>query len=189
MVRRMAGQAEVDLRAALEAYRTEEGLGPDDPRALATELAEVLLPVTLDALISWCEQQLGSEDDDEDTSLGDSLAEAVRTLLVNAILPRLISFAGEKVIENVAQVPPEEASDIWGELAAACVYLAGVSDDPADAVGAAAVVLLRVAEFLPEEFGRPLRSAVRCAAAIVALVSDSEPPALRVALAKDGVTG
>ena len=103
MLRRMAGQAEVDLRTALEAYRTEEALDPNDPRALTTELAEVLLPLTLDALVSWCEQQLHSGDDEEGTSLGDSLAEAVRTLLADAILPRLLSFAGEKFIENVAR--------------------------------------------------------------------------------------
>ena len=188
MLRRMAGQAEVDLRTALEAYRTEEALDPNDPRALTTELAEVLLPLTLDALVSWCEQQLHSGDDEEGTSLGDSLAEAVRTLLADAILPRLLSFAGEKFIENVAQVPPEEAHEIWGELAAACVYLARTSDDPAEAVGAAAFVLIRIAKLLPEDVGTPLGKAVRCAAAIIALASDSEDPSLRIALSSGGVT-
>jgi hypothetical protein len=185
----MAGQAELDLRAALEAYRTEEALDADDPRALATELAEVLLPLTLDALVSWAEQQLDSGDDEEGTSLGESLEEAVRSLLADAILPRLLSFAGEKVIENVAQVPPGEANEIWGELAAACVYLAGASDDPAEAIGAAAIVLIRIADLLPEDVGGPLGSAVRCAAAIVALASDSEDPSLRIALSTAGVTG
>jgi hypothetical protein len=189
MLRRMAGQAELDLRAALEAYRTEEALDADDPRALATELAEVLLPLTLDALVSWAEQQLDSGDDEEGTSLGESLEEAVRTLLADAILPRLVSFAGEKVIENVAEVPPEEAHEIWGELAAACVYLAETSEDPAGPVGAAAIVLLRIADLLPEDVGKPLGSAVRCGAAIIALASDSEDPSLRAALSTAGVPG
>ena len=105
MLRRMAGQAEIDLRAALEAYRTEEALAADDPRALATELAEVLLPLTLDALVSWCRAAARLRRRSRSTSLGESLAEAVRTLLANAILPRILSFAGEKVIENVAHVP------------------------------------------------------------------------------------
>ena len=61
----------------------------------------------IDALVSWCEKELDSSDDEQRTSLGDSLAEAVRTLLANAILPRLLSFAGEKIIENVAHVPAE----------------------------------------------------------------------------------
>ena len=186
MLRRMANQAEIDLRAALEAYRVEEALDPGSDRALATELAEALLPLTLDAVVSWCERQLDSHDDEQRTSLGDSLAEAVRTLLINAILPRILSFAGEKVIENVAHVPAEQADEIWGELAAATVYLAGASDDPAEAIGIAAVALSRIAALLPQDVGKPLGSAVRCAAAIVALVTDSEDSSLRSVLLTTG---
>lgn len=182
LLRRMADQAERDLRTALEAFRKQEKLAPDDPRALGTELAEVLLPLTLDALVSWCEQQLDSHDEDQKASLADSLAEAVRQLLVNAILPRLLSFAGEKVIENVAHVPAESAHELWGELAAAAVYLAGASDDPAEAVGTGAIVLTRIAALLPQDVGAPLGSAVRCAAAIAALATDSDDPNLRVVL-------
>jgi hypothetical protein len=182
MLRRMAGQAEVDLRAALEAYRTEEAFAPDDPRALATELAEALLPLTLDALVSWCERELDAGEEERE-ALGDSLAEAVRSLLTNAILPRILSFAGEKVIENVAHVPEEEAHEIWGDLAAATVYLAGASDDdPAEAIGIAAAALLQIADLLPKNVGAPLASAVRCAAAIIALASDSEDAGLRAVL-------
>jgi hypothetical protein len=189
MLRRMSDQAELDLRAALEAYRTEDALDPDDPRAVATELAEVLLPLTLDALVSWCEQQLDAGDDEQLTSLGESLAEALRALVADALLPRLLSFAGEKVIENVAQIPAEDADEIWGELAAACVYLAAASDDPAEAVGIAAVVLVQIAELMPDDVGAPLGSAVRCAAAIVALASDSDDPSLRVVLSTAVATG
>jgi hypothetical protein len=184
LLRRTAGQAELDLRAALEAYRKEEVLDPAEE--LATELAEVLLPLTLDAVVSWCEQQLDSHHDEQRTALADSLAEAVRTLLVNAILPRILSFAGEKVIENVAHVPAEEAHEIWGELAAATVYLAGASDDPAEAIGIAAVALIRIAALLPQNVGKPLGSAVRCAAAIVALVTDSEDARLQSVLLTAG---
>ena len=184
LLRRTAGQAELDLRAALEAYRKEEALDPAEE--LATELAEVLLPLTLDAVVSWCEQQLDSHHDEQRTALADSLAEAVRTLLVNAILPRILSFAGEKVIENVAHVPAEEAHEIWGELAAATVYLAGASDDPAEAIGIAAVALIRIAALLPQNVGKPLGSAVRCAAAIVALVTDSEDARLQSVLLTAG---
>lgn len=180
MLRRMSGQAELDLRTALEAYRA--GPNVDEDVALATELAEVVLPLMLDALVSWCEQQLDDDEDEQLASLGDSLLEAVRGLLVNAILPRLLSFAGEKVIENVAQVPPEQAHRVWGELAAACVYLAGEPDDPAEVVGIAAGVLVGIADALPEEVGVPLRRAVRCAAAIVALATDSDSPTLGAVL-------
>ena len=138
MLRRMSDQAELDLKAALEDFRKERNLAPNSDLALATELAEVLLPLTLDAVVSWCEQQLDAGDAEQLPALGDSLAEAVRTLLADAILPRLLSFAGEKVIENVAHVPAEAAHEIWGELAAASVYLAGASDDPGEAVEAAA---------------------------------------------------
>jgi hypothetical protein len=189
MLRRVAKQAELDLRTALQAYRTEEGLAADDPRALATELAEVLLPLTLDAVVSWCERQFDSHDDEQKTSLGDSLAEAVRALLVNAILPRILSFAAEKVIENVAHVPAESAQEIWGELAAATVYLAGASDDPAEAVGIAALVLSRIAALLPKDVGAPLGRAVRCAAAIVALGSDSDDSSLRAVLLTQPAAG
>jgi hypothetical protein len=184
LLRRTAGQAELDLRAALEAYRKEEALDPAEE--LATELAEVLLPLTLDAVVSWCEQQLDSHEDEQRTALADSLAEAIRTLLVNAILPRILGFAGEKVIENVAHVPAEQADEIWGELAAATVYLAGASDDPAEAIGIAAVALSRIAALLPQEVGKPLRSAVRCAAAIVALVTDSADARLQSVLLTAG---
>jgi hypothetical protein len=187
MLRRMSAQAELDLRAALEAYRTEQEVDPEI--GLATELAEVLLPLTLDALVSWCEQQLDADDDEQLTSLGESLAEAVRALLVNAILPRVLSFAGEKVIENVAQVPAEDAHEIWGELAAASVYLAGASDDPVEAVATAATALVRIADLLPEDVGRPLRSAVRSAAAIIALASDSGDESLRALLLKGDEIG
>jgi hypothetical protein len=180
MLRRMSDQAELDLRAALEAFRTAEGLAPNSDGALATELAEVLLPLALDAVVSWCEQRLDSGGDEQLPALGDSLAEAVRSLLADAILPRLLSFAAEKVIENVAHVPAEEASEIWSELAAACVYLAGTSDDPVEAVEAAAIVLNRIAEFLPQDVGKPLGSAARCGAAIVALASDSDDPSEKV---------
>jgi PQQ-like domain len=185
LLRRMSDQAELDLRAALKAFRTEKNLGPNDPLALETELAEVLLPLTIDALVSWCERELDSADEDA-ASLGESLGEAVRSLLTDAILPRLLSFAGEKVIENVAHVPPESADEIWGDLAAATVYLAGASDDPADAVGPAALVLVQIAGFLPADVGKPLGSAVRCAAAIVALASDSDDPGLRAVLSPTG---
>jgi hypothetical protein len=174
MLRRMSDQAELDLRAALEGVRTEAELAHDDELALGAELAEVLLPLTLDAVVSWCEQRLDSGADEQLPALGDSLAEAVRSLLADAILPRLLSFAAEKVIENVGHVPAEEAQEIWGELAAASVYLAGISEDLAEAVEAVAVVLNRIAEFLPENVGKPLGSAVRCAAAIVVLASDSD---------------
>ena len=180
MLRRMSDQAELDLRAALEAFRTAEGLAPNSEGALATELAEILLPLTLDAVVSWCEQRLDPGDDEQLPALGDSLAEAVRTLLADAILPRLLSFAGEKVIENVAHVPAEEALEIWGQLAAASVYLAGTSDDLVEAVEAAAIVLNEIAEHLPEDVGKPLGSAVRCAAAIVALASDSADTSQKV---------
>jgi hypothetical protein len=100
----VANQAELDLGTALEAYRTRRARR-HDPRALATELAEVLLPLTLDAVVSWCERQLDSHENEQKTSLGDSLAEAVRALLVNAILPRVLGFAAEKVIESVAPRP------------------------------------------------------------------------------------
>jgi hypothetical protein len=186
LLRRMANQAELDIRAALEAYRTEEALAPNSERALATELAEALLPLTLDALVLWCERQIDSDDDEQRTSLGDSLAEAIRTLLIDAILPRIVGFAGEKVIENVAHVPEEEAREIWGELAAASVYLAGASDDPAEAIGIAAAVLSRIAAYLPPDVGKPLGSAIRCAAAIVALASDSDDPNLRGVLLATG---
>lgn len=179
MLRRMSDQAELDLRRALEDFRTQEGYAPDSPSALATELAEVLLPLTLDAVVSWCERRLDAGHDEQLPALGDSLAEAVRTLLADAILPRLLSFAAEKVIENVAHVPAEEAHEIWGDLAAACVYLAG-SDDPVEAFGVAALALNRIAELLPADVGKPLGSAVRCAAAIVALASDSDDASQKI---------
>jgi hypothetical protein len=181
LLRRVAQQTELDLHAALEKFRTERTLTPTDPVNLATQLAEVLLPIVLDALVAWCEQQLDS-DDEERASLGDSLAQALRTLLANAILPRILSFAGEKIIENIAQVPPESAHEIWGELAAAEVYLAAASDDPEQAIGAAAAVLIRIAALLPSNVGAPLRSGVRCAAAIVVFATDSENPGLRAVL-------
>ncbi len=190
MLRRMSDQAELDLKAALEDFRKEKNLAPNSDLALATELAEVLLPLTLDAVVSWCDQQLHAGDAEQLPALGDSLAEAVRSLLADAILPRLLSFAGEKVIENVAHVPAEAANEIWGELAAASVYLAGATDDPAEAIGAAALVLSRIADLLPKDVGVPLGSAVRCAAAIVALASDSDDPSLRaVLMAKVGASG
>ena len=179
MLRRMSDQAELDLRAALEGVRTEAEAAHDDDLALGMELAEVLLPLTLDAVVSWCEKRLDAGHDEQLPALGDSLAEALRTLLADAILPRLLSFAGEKVIENLAHVPAEQAHEIWGDLAAACVYLAG-SDDPVEAVEAAAAVLIRIAELLPADVGKPLGSAVRCAAAIVALASDVDDPSQKV---------
>jgi len=179
MLRRMSDQAQLDLRAALEGVRTEAEAAHDDELALGMELAEVLLPLTLDAVVSWCEKRLDASDDEQLPALGDSLAEALRTLLADAILPRLVSFAGEKVIENLAHVPAEEAHEIWGDLAAACVYLAG-SDNPVEAVEAAAAVLIRIAELLPADVGKPLGSAVRCAAAIVALASDVDDPSRKV---------
>jgi hypothetical protein len=182
LLRRIAAQAETDLHTALEKFRTDQAWPADDPRALATELAEILLPILIDALVAWAEKEIDSSDEDRQ-SLGDSLVEALRTLLANAILPKLLSFAGEKIIENVAHVPAEQATEIWGELAAAGVYLAGAADDPAAAIGAAAMVLTRIAALLPQNVGAPLGHAVRCAAAIVALATDSDDVSLRVALA------
>jgi len=182
LLRRIAAQAETDLHTALEKFRTDQAWPADDPRALTTELAEVLLPVLIDALVAWAEKELDSADEDR-TSLGDSLAEALRTLLANAILPKLLSFAGEKIIENVAHVPADQADAIWGELAAAGVYLAGAPDDPAAAIGTAANVLTTIAALLPQDVGTPLRHAIRCAAAIVALATDSNDANLRGVLA------
>jgi hypothetical protein len=183
MLGRIAKQAEADLHTALESFRTEQALPANDPLNLGTQLAEVLLPIVIDALVAWCARELKSSDEDR-ASLGDSLAEAVRTLLVNAILPRIVSFVGEKIVANVAHVPAEQAQKIWGELAAAAVYLAGASDDddPTAAIGIAAIVLKEIAALLPANVGAPLGSAVRCAAAIVALATDSEDPNLRIVL-------
>lgn len=189
MLRRLSDQATIDVRSALQAYRTDQALASDDPRALATELAGVLLPLTLDALVAWCERQLDAEDDDERTSLGESLADAVRALLADAILPRLLEFAGEKLVEDLAQVPPETAHEIWGELAAAGVYLAGAPDEPLEVIGVAAVALTRIAALLPEDVGAPLGSAVRCAAAIAALATDSDDPGLRIVLSTTTAAG
>ena len=66
------------------------------------------------------------------------------------------------------------------------MYLAGASDDPAEAIGIAAVALSRIAALLPQDVGKPLGSAVRCAAAIVALVTDSEDSSLRSVLLTTG---
>ena len=182
MLSRVAGQAKTDLHTALENFRTEHGLAADNPRALATQLAEVLLPVMIDALVAWCEKELDSADA-ERSSLGDLLADAVRSLLFDAILPQLVSFAGEKIIQNIAHVPAEKASEIWGALAAAGVYLAAASDDdPGAAIGTAVMALNAIAGFLPANVGKPLGSAIRCAAAIVVLATDSSDPNLGAAL-------
>jgi hypothetical protein len=109
LLRRIAAQAETDLHTALEKFRTDQAWPADDPRALTTEIAEVLLPVLIDALVAWAEKELDSSDEDRQ-SLGDSLVEALRTLLANAILPKLLSFAGERIIENVAHVPSDQAT-------------------------------------------------------------------------------
>ena len=182
MLRRMSDQAELDLKAALEDFRKRRTSHPTvtSPSPRSSPRSSSHSRSTL-----WSRgatQQLHAGDAEQLPALGDSLAEAVRSLLADAILPRLLSFAGEKVIENVAHVPAEAAHEIWGELAAASVYLAGASDDPGEAVGAAALVLSRIAELLPEDVGVPLGSAVRCAAAIVALASDSDDPSLRAVL-------
>lgn len=186
MLRRIATQAETDLHTALEKFRTDQGWPADDARSLTTELGEVLLPVLIDALVAWAEKELDSKDEDRQ-SLGDSLVDALRTLLINAILPRILSFAGEKIVENVAHVPAEQANEIWGELAAAGVYLAGASDDPAAVIGTAAKALMAIAELLPANVGTPLRHAIRCAAAIFALTTDSEDPSLSAVLAVQDV--
>jgi hypothetical protein len=187
LLQRIAQQAEADLHTALENYRTEQALAPNDPRALGTQLAEVLLPVVIDALVSWCQQELDSSDEDR-TTLGESLVEALRSLLCNAILPRLLGFVGEKIIGNVAHVPAESVNEIWGGLAAAEVYLAGM-DDPAEAIGIAATVLTQIAALLPQNVGAPIGGAVRCAAAIFVLATDSDDPSLRAVLSTAQVTG
>jgi hypothetical protein len=184
MLRRLARQAETDLQTGLRTFRIEEGLAPDDPLGLATEAAEVLLPLVLDALVSWCEHQFDS-DEARRQSLSESVVDSLRELIVGAIVPRLLSFAGEKLVANVAKLPANSAREIWGEISSAIAALAGAADDPTTAVGEAAVLLTRISGLVPQDVGVPLRTAMRCAAAVAALATESPNSALRSVLATD----
>ena len=85
--------------------------------------------------------------------------------------------------------PAEEADEIWGELAAATVYTSREPRTiPPGRSGARRSSSSGSPTLLPEDVGKPLGSAVRCAAAIIALASDSEDPSLRAVLSTTGVT-
>ncbi|MEV8597350.1 hypothetical protein [Streptomyces sp. NPDC052012] len=192
MLRRMSAQAGADLARALASYREQAGLADDDPLLPLLDAAQTVLPMALDAVVTWCRDEWSAGSPAEHESLLDAVLTAVRRLAADILAPRLLRLALDFLLAEVGGLDVAAVRRFWADLTRALAILDDLSQaDGLDAVGAVAQLLLTAVPWVAADRAALVRSAIRCAVALTVLVvpDSGDPATLRGVLAADGAPG
>jgi hypothetical protein len=193
LLRRLSAQAATDLGTALTSYRKQAGLAAGDPLLPALDAAQTLLPVVLDALVTWCRGRWSAGSPAERDALLDAMLAAVRRLVVDALAPRLLRLALDAVAAEAGTVDVAAVRRFWADLMRAVAVLDDLSSaEGLDALGAVAELTLTAAPWLPATRAPVVQAAIRCAAALAVLVDtdpDTDSPSMRRVLATGRALG
>ncbi|MEU6093181.1 hypothetical protein ABZ865_41910 [Streptomyces sp. NPDC047085] len=189
LLRRLADQVATDLGHALTAYRKQAGIADDNPLAGLIDASQVILPATLDTLVTWCLNQRDATTDAQKESLGDALLNTLRTLLADALLPQLLRLAVDTIATALGTdadepVDDDAAREVWASVVRAVTALRSSSGkgSPLEPVGAVAALIADASDLFHTPEARLVRSAVTCAGALVVLIADAsvaDTPSLR----------
>ena len=190
MLRRLAAQAGTDLGRALTAYREQVNLAAEDPLNGVLELAQAALPLALDGLVAWCQQQLTATAPNQREALVDALDTLLQRLVTDLLLPRILRVVMGSIGINPQAVDVTAARRLWADLVGAVAALGDTAaTGPLEAVGSVAELVVSMADLLPPGRAAAVRRGVRCAAALAVVVNDDSdaPPSLQRLLAAPGV--
>ena len=192
LLRKLSDQAGADLATELSAYRKQADIGDESPLGYALDAAEIVAPLTLSALVAWCQREIGRGPADQHTSLLDTMVGTLKRLIVNTLAPRLLDAALKAVGAQLHGAGRETLLQLWTRLVRAVTTLANSDgDSELEPVGAVAELVLAVAPLLPAEPSAIVHRTVRAAAALIVLVSEdtSNAPSLQTVLAAPGGAG
>jgi len=192
LIRRLGAQAGTDLGKALTAYREQAKLPADDPLTGVLELAQAALPLMLNSLVGWCQQELTSTAPDQHEALIDALSALLQRLVTEVLLPRILRAVLAGIGLNPQAADMTSARQTWADLVRAIAALGDVAaTGPLEPVGAIAELVMSLADLLPARDAVIVRRGVRCAAALAVLVSGdpATPQSLAQILAVPGASG
>jgi hypothetical protein len=192
LLRKLSDQAAADLAKEIDAYRKQAHITDGSPLSYALDAAEIIAPLTLSALVTWCQREISRDDTDQHASLLDAMLGTLKRLIVNALIPRLLDTTMKAIASQLGGAGREKLLQVWASLVRAVSELANSSaDSDLEPVGAVAELILATAQLLPADSATIVKRTVRAASALIVLISDgtSDAPSLRKVLMMPGGAG